>query len=69
MYGSNKSTQLQRLAKILKIQLQQVKLLYFQERENNKGADQPSHTFVQADLHLCCSHETKSGFLALRPKC
>ena len=27
---------------------------------SNKGADQPAHS---ADLHLCCSHMPKTGFL------
>ena len=39
---------------------------------NDKGADQPrcrsTCAYVQADLHLSCSHATKSDFLALRLK-
>ena len=31
----------------------------------NKGPDQTAD--AQADLRLCCSHPTKSGFLATRP--
>ena len=40
---------------------------YTFQRANNKGTDQTANG-VQAGLDLCCSHETKSGFLAMMPE-
>ena len=35
------------------------------QRVNSKGADQT--VIVQAGLHLCCLHTTKSGYIVLGP--
>ena len=40
---------------------------YINQRVKNKGIDQTANG-VQAGLGLCCSHATKSGFLAIMPE-
>ena len=51
---SNQPAQLQRLARVLKLQLLQVEVLYYKGSEQQRRWSDCAN--AQADLHLCCSH-------------
>ena len=62
----NRPAQLQRLAGFIKLHINKLEILYYlgseQQRRWSDCAD------AQADLRLCCSHMTKTGFLMTRLK-
>ena len=59
-WDSNRLTQLQKLARVLKFWLQKLEVPYYQGNELQRHWSDCAD--AQADLHLCCSHMAKQVF-------